>query len=307
MSNCIRFVVFLVCDVSLCQLGGSTPAGQTQGQATKPEPGTSTVQAVGTVEPEEVVEVAAQITGRIQKFGVDPKDKDKPIDFGSVVKAGDVLVHLDSARYEAEVAEAKAKVQRAEAQLAHAAAKVNLAEQELQRAARREATKTGDSGDVEVAKSTLMVVKAATSIEEAGLAQARAALRRAEIQLGHCTIRSPIDSVIVDRRCVLGQAVTDAPSATSLFLLAKDTRKVQVWLLVKETDVPRIVKGQPAQFTVDALPKETFQGRVYQKRLNATADKGVVSYTVVLEADNADGRLLPYLTARANIDVGGKP
>jgi HlyD family secretion protein len=258
------------------------------------------VEAAGTVQPEEVVDVGAQVSGRILRFGPDRNDKDKPVDFRTVVKRGGVLVQLDPAPYEAEVARARATLVGAEASVRLARAKVALAERELRRAEQRRADKAGDAADEEVAKAALDVARATVPVAEAAVAQQQAALRQAQQNLDYTTIRSPVDGVVIDRRCNVGQAVTASLNSPSLFLIARDLKKMQVWASVKETDIGRITPGQTALFTVDAFPAETFKGRVAQIRLNAALTRNEVTYTVVVGADNRDGKLLPYLTAHVN-------
>jgi HlyD family secretion protein len=262
------------------------------------------VKALGTVEPEEVVDVGAKVAGVVQRLGADPRDASKAIDFNTAVKAGTVLVQLDPAPYQAAAAQARADVRRAEAGLRLATAKVTLAERELERAKRRAADKTADASEVEVAQAAVEVARAGVAVEEAAVAQGKAALQRAELNLNDCTIRSPIDGVVIDRRVSVGQAVAFGVNAPSLFLIAKDLKRLQVWTSVKEADIGRVAKGQPARFTVDAYPNATFQGRVAQVRLNATMTKGAVTYTVVVDVDNSDGKLLPYLTAQVSIEGG---
>jgi HlyD family secretion protein len=269
------------------------------------------VEAAGSVEPEEVVDVGAQVPGRILRFGPGPNDKNKSVDYRTVVRRGSVLAQLDPTRYEAEVGKARANLVRAEAGMRVAKAKVVLAERELRRAQKRHADKAADASDVEVAEATLDVARATVPVEEAVVAQKQAALKQAQRDLEYTTIRSPVDGVVIDRRCNVGQAVTANLNSASLFLIARDLRKIQVWAAVKEADIGRITKGQTALFTVEAYPNETFKGRVAQIRLNAMSDKHVVTYTVVVDTDNAPAandpdelKLKPYMTANLQFQAG---
>ena len=92
-------------------------------------------------------------------------------------------------------------------------------------------------------------------------------------------------------------------NAPSLFLIAKDLKRMQVWVSVNEADIGKIRPGQPVTFTVDAFPGETFRGEVGKIRLNATMTQNVVTYTVEIVTDNSNGRLLPYLTANVQFEV----
>jgi HlyD family secretion protein len=135
--------------------------------------------------------------------------------------------------------------------------------------------------------------------------QGKANLRTARINLDYCTIRSPVKGVVIDRRVNIGQTVVSSTAAPSLFLIASDLRRqIQAWVSVNEADVGSIKVGQKVTFTVDAFPGRTFQGRVGQVRLNATMTQNVVTYTIEVDTDNADGKLLPYLTANAMFETG---
>jgi HlyD family secretion protein len=138
---------------------------------------------------------------------------------------------------------------------------------------------------------------------KAAVMQADAALKRAQQNLGYCTIVSPVRGVIIDRRVNIGQTVVSSLNAPSLFLIAKDLRRMEVWVSVNEADIGSISPGQLVTFTVDARPGQTFSGKVAKVRLNATMTQNVVTYTVVVATDNSSGRLLPYLTANVQFEV----
>src|SRR5437867_7845303 len=98
--------------------------------------------------------------------------------------------------------------------------------------------------------------------------------------LSHCTVRSPVKGVIIDRRVNVGQTVVASLNAPSLFLIAKDLRKIQIWTSVNEADVEQLRIGQKARFTLDGISGRVFTGEVTQIRLNATVTQNVVTYTV---------------------------
>ncbi len=275
----------------------------------------ATISATGTVEPEEVVDVGAQVAGRIVAFG---KDKDgKLIDYGSVVEAGTVLAQIDDALYAAEVsqakaqvAQAKANVKRAEADLGQLKAKLYQAERDWQRAKKLGPSDALSQSDYDAALSAFEVAKANLNVGQAALvqakdavAQAEANLRRASQNLDYCTIKSPVKGVIIDRRVNIGQTVVASLNAPSLFLIAKDLKRLQVWASVNEADIGNIRPGQPVTFTVDAHPGVVFPGEVGKVRLNATMTQNVVTYTVEVITDNSDGKLIPYLTANLKFMV----
>jgi len=268
-----------------------------------------TVSATGTLEPEEVVDVGAQVAGRIERFGPDPRGqtdpryKDKPIDYCSPVEEGSVLAQIDPTVYAAQVEAARAGCRRVEAELAQAKAKVDLAEAQWRRTQELAKTKAVSTADLDAANAEREGARASLAVAEASLAQSKAALNLAELNHSYTTIRSPIKGVVIDRRVNVGQTVVASLNAPSLFLIAKDLKHMQVWASVNEADIGQIRAGQPAQFTVGAFPGKLFQGKVEQVRLNAQMTQNVVTYTVVVTAQNPDGKLVPYLTANVQFEV----
>jgi len=277
------------------------------------------ISATGTVEPEEVVDVGAQVAGQILSFG---KDADgKTVDYGSVVEDGTVLAQIDDSLYAAEaagasaqVASAEAGVRQAEANLAQMKAKLQQAERDWARAQRlgpsealAQAAYDAYQSAYETARANVAVAEAAILQAKAALAQAEAVQRRAQRNLGYCTIKSPVKGVIIDRRVNIGQTVVASLNAPSLFLIAKDLTRMQVWVAVNEADIGKIRPGLPVRFTVDAFPGETFRGEVGKVRLNAAMTQNVVTYTVEVVTDNSGGRLLPYLTANVRFELERRP
>jgi HlyD family secretion protein len=255
------------------------------------------VSATGTIEPEELVDVGAQVAGRIQNLGHDPREMSKSIDYGSQIEEGTVLARIDDALYAAQVAQAKATVSRAKADIDQQSIRLQQLEREWKRAQEFHKRNSISEADLDLARANWQAARAAVSVTEATLEQAKASLHQAEINLGYCTIRSPVKGVIIDRRVNVGQTVVASLNAPSLFLIAKDLRRLQVWASVNEADIGQIHEGQSVKFTVDARPNEVFRGTVSQIRLNATMTQNVVTYTVVVTTDNSELRLLPYLTA----------
>ena len=267
----------------------------------------ATISATGTVEPEEVVDVGAQVAGKVNTLGVDPlrstPTESKSIDYGSVVQENTVLARIDDSLYKAQVDQAQASLRRAEADLEQMKAKLAQAENDWKRAKSLLPTKAIADSDYDIAVANYQVAKANVGVGEAAIQQNRAMLNLAETNLGYTIIKSPVRGVIIDRRVNIGQTVVASLNAPSMFLIAKDLSRMQVWASVNEADIGRIHVGLPVRFTVDAYPNETFQGKVAQIRLNATMTQNVVTYTVVVETGNADLRLLPYLTANLQFEI----
>jgi HlyD family secretion protein len=277
-----------------------------------------TISATGTLVPEEVIDVGAQIAGQIVSFGTDANGR--AIDYGSTVDAGMVLAQIDDSLYaadaalaEAQVRSANAALKRAEADLSQIQAKLRQAERDWQRAqklgpseALAQASFDAYRSAYETAAAGAAVGQAAILQAQAGLAQAEAGLKRARRNLGYCTIKSPVRGVIIDRRVNIGQTVVASLNAPSLFLIAKDLRRMQVWVAVNEADIGKIRPGQPVSFSVDAFPGESFRGEVGKVRLNASMTQNVVTYTVEIVTDNSNGRLLPYLTANVQFELSNR-
>lgn len=269
----------------------------------------STISATGTVEPEEVVDVGAQVAGRIKSFGIDPGDpqKKRTIDFGSEVHEGTVLARIDDSLYRAQVNQALATLQRAKADLLQLKAKRMQTEQEWKRAETLRPKGAIADTDYDLAVANHKAALANVDVGEATIQQAEATLELAKTNLDYTVIKSPVEGKIIARRVNIGQTVVASLNAPSLFLIGKDLRRIQVWASVNEADIGRIRTGMPVRFTVDAFPGEIFRGSVAQIRLNASMTQNVVTYTVVVATDNSDGRLLPYLTANLQFEVQNLP
>ena len=269
----------------------------------------SSISATGTLEPEELVDVGAQVTGQIVDFGKDAKGN--PIDYVSYVDKGMVLAKIDEALYitalqqaEGQRKQAEASLAQSEASLLELNAKRELARCNMERAEKMHPNDIISKADYDSCRSAFDVAKAQIKVGEANILQARATLdqqsaacENARRNLGYCTIKSPVDGIVIDRRVNIGQTVVSSMSTSSLFLIAKDIRKMQIWVAVNEADIGQIRPEMPVSYTIDAFPGESFRGYVGKVRLNASMTQNVVTYTVEVVIDNSSGRLLPYLTA----------
>lgn len=258
----------------------------------------STIGATGTIEPLEVVDVGAQVEGRISDFG---KDKDgKQVNFGSTVEQGALLAKIDESVYAADLSVAKAGQLSAAANLEQMKAKLDQAAADWKRQEALFKSQLISQSDYDTSKANYEVCKANVAVADSGISQAQAALDKAQRNVDFCTINSPVSGVIIDCRVNVGQTVVASLNAPSLFLIARDLTKMQIWAAVNEADVGRIKAGTPVTFTVDAFPDREFEGVVGKIRLNATMTQNVVLYTVEINIDNPDKLLLPYLTANVH-------
>lgn len=278
----------------------------------------ATITATGTLEPEESIDVGAQVQGRIVKFGTDKNGKQ--VDNNSEVEEGMILAWIDDSVYKSEVDQAKAAldqstagVARAQADLGSFQAKYTQAERDWERAKRLGPSDALSQADYDAAESAYESAKANIAVGQAEIAQAnatveqdKASLARAQQNLGYCTIPSPVKGVIITRRVNIGQTVVSSLSAPSLFLIAKDLTRMQIWTAVNEADIGNIHEGQDVTFTVDAYGNRKFTGKVSKVRLDAQMTQNVVTYTVEITTDNKDRALIPYMTANVSFQVAKK-
>jgi HlyD family secretion protein len=130
---------------------------------------------------------------------------------------------------------------------------------------------------------------------------AKASLTMAKKALDDTVIRSPVDGVVVKRSVERGQTVAASLQAPELFIIAQDLADMQVETAIDESDVGRIAEGMTATFTVDAFPGKVFQSKVKQVRKAPINVQNVITYTVLLTAQNTDLKLLPGMTANTSI------
>ena len=232
----------------------------------------ATIVATGTIEPEEVIDVGAQVAGQILSFGRDPANAKRTIDYGSPVEQGTVLARIDDSLYAPEVAIARADlgvcaadVRHAESELIQMRSQLHKAERDLQRGKRLELEHSISQTEIDALQSAWETANASVPAAEADLEKAkqsveksRGTLLKAEKNLGYCTIKSPVKGIIIDRRVNVGQTVVSSLNAPSLFLIAKDLRRLQIWVSVNEADIGNIYPGTGCHVHGRFLPGRRF-------------------------------------------------
>jgi HlyD family secretion protein len=217
----------------------------------------------------------------------------------------------------AETESARAQREEAEAQLGRAQALAREAAISGSDVDRAQARAESASAMLRAAETQELVGDASTQSAEAavkmslaGLQNAvaevkrrSAALERAKVDLQRTTIRAPIDGIVINRNIESGQTVAASLEAPTLFTLASDLRHMEVYAQVDQADIGRITVGQPVAFAVDAYPDRVFQGAVKQIRKAPQIVQNVVTYTVIVSADNAELLLLPGMTAILRIVI----
>lgn len=276
----------------------------------------SNISATGTLEPEEVVDVGAQVAGQIVAFGKDGNGKS--IDYRSPVEPNMLLARIDDTVYkadvdvaEAQLAQAWTNIQKGQADLAQAQSKLLEAQHNWDRARTigpSDALSQNDydmyQADYESAKATVALAESEIAQAKNGIPLAQAELDKAKRNLDFCTITSPVKGVVLDRRVNVGQTIVSSMSTPSLFLIARDLSKMQIWVSVNEADIGKVIPGHPVTFTCDAFPDRIFDAKVGKVRWNPTMSQNVVLYTVEVEVDNTSGVLIPYLTAKVQFETG---
>ncbi len=238
------------------------------------------VSATGTLDAVTTVQVGTQVSGIISEIFVDYNDR---------VEAGQAVARIDPTLLEIAVREAEANRERIAAQLRDT-------ERDWRRVEKLYADQVVAEVDFHRAQYDLEAARAAAKSAEVGLEKARQ-------NLAYATIYTPIAGTVVERGVDVGQTVAASFSAPELFKIAGDLSRMQILAAVDESDIGRIAEGQAARFTVQAYPEASFDGTVRQVRLQSTTQENVVSYTVVVDVDNPDGRLLPGMTATVDFLV----
>jgi HlyD family secretion protein len=239
---------------------------------------TQAVTATGTLNPVQNVQVGSQVSGNIQKLFAD---------FNSIVKAGQVIAQIDPVVFQA-------NVNQADGELANARAALDLARLNAARTQALVAKQNSAQSDLDQAMANLHQAEANVKIKEG-------ALEKAQADLDHCAITSPIDGMVISRSVDVGQTVAASLQAPVIFTIANDLAKMQIDANVAEADVGGVAIDQDVEFTVDAFPSQTFHGKVVQVRNAPITVQNVVTYDTVIGVSNPDLKLKPGMTANVSI------
>ncbi len=238
----------------------------------------TTISSTGTISPMDTVSVGTQVSGDISKIYVD---------FNSKVKKGQVIAELDRSKLQATLYQAQIAESSAKNDYEHKLAVYN-------RIKKLAESNSASAVDLETAEYEMNSAKFSWESRKSEVQQAK-------LNLSYCIIKSPIDGVVLERSVDVGQTVAASMSAPTLFVLAKDLSKMRVMADVDEADIGQVKAGQKVTFTVDAFQDDVFKGTVESVRLNPTVTSNVVTYTVVITAENSDLKLLPGMTATCTI------
>jgi len=269
-----------------------------------------TVEATGTITPRNSpsgIPVGAQVNGRLLKLFVD---------YNSVVTNGQVVALIDPLVYEANYKSAvarlhvsKANVEVGEATVRSREAELSLAEKTFERKRQLVEKSLAPVADLDTAeealakaRSSLDSAKASLKSAVASVEQSEADVSQADANLKYCTIVSPVDGIVIDRKVEEGETVVSSMNAVPVLTIAEDLKTVWVEATIPEADVGNIKVGQQVTFTADAYRRK-FAGRVIQVRRAATTTNNVVTFPVIIEAENPDEMLFPGMTATLSIET----
>lgn len=267
------------------------------------------ISATGAVKALVTVDVGSRVSGTISEVKVN---------FNDEVKEGQLLAVIDRAPFEAKLsaasaslAQARAAVGLQEATLAKSQTQSFQSDRDAKRYRGMASGQAASQMSMEQAETQAAVSKNEIAIAQAQLASAKAAvaqreadIRQAEIDLDYTQILSPIHGVVIDRKIQPGQTVAAIYQTPILFQIAHDLSQITINAQVDEADIGAVHAGCPVNFSVEAYPDQAFEGRVEQVRLASVKNAGVVTYTVLVTAQNPEKRLLPDMTATVRIVCG---
>lgn len=249
----------------------------------------------GTLNPIEIVDVGAQVSGKIEKLFAD---------FNSPVTKGQIVAELDQEPLKMKIDQNEANFKSRMASLERSKVSLSQAEKGYERAKALFAKALLSIEEIEASEAAYLGAKSDLISAEATLAQAKSTLDLSKVDLAYAVIRAPVDGVIITRKVNVGQTLQSNYAAPVLFQVATDLTKMKVECSVDESDIGKVKEGQKVRFTVEAYQNETFNGIVQQVRFSPETVQNVVTYTTIVNVENPEKKLLPGMTATVSIIVG---
>jgi HlyD family secretion protein len=249
----------------------------------------------GTLNPIEIVDVGAQVSGKIEKLYAD---------FNSPVTKGQIVAELDQEPLKMKIDQNEANFKSRMASLERSKVNLSQAEKGYERAKALFAKALLSIEEIEASEAAYLGAKSDLISAEASLAQAKSTLDLSKVDLAYAVIRAPVDGVIITRKVNVGQTLQSNYAAPVLFQVATDLTKMKVECSVDESDIGKVKEGQKVRFTVEAYQNETFNGIVQQVRFSPETVQNVVTYTTIVNVENPEKKLLPGMTATVSIIVG---
>lgn len=249
----------------------------------------------GTLNPIEIVDVGAQVSGKVEKLYVD---------FNSQVTRGQVVAELDQEPLKMKIDQNEANYKSRAASLERAKVTLDQAQRKHERSKALFEKELISIEEMDAAEASYLSAKTDLITADASLAQAKSTLDLSKVDLSYSVIRAPVDGVVISRKINVGQTVQSSFQAPVLFQIATDLTKMKVECSVDESDIGKVKEGQKARFTVEAYQNETFEGVVQQVRFSPETVQNVVTYTTIVNLENPQKKLFPGMTATVSIIVG---
>ncbi|MBE7704666.1 MAG: efflux RND transporter periplasmic adaptor subunit [Cyanobacteria bacterium SIG29] len=258
---------------------------------------TQIVEATGTIEPINTVSIGSQVSGRIEQIFVD---------YNSQVEKGQQLAQIDVSLFQAQLQQAEANINNAQATLARNKALLDYDTKTYHRYKNLYDRNLVSKNDLDSAESAYKSDLAQVAAAKAQIMQAQANYATASANMGYTKIVSPVKGTVISKEVEVGQTVAASFQTPTLFMVAEDLTKMRIETSVSEADIGKVKEGQEVEYTLDGYPDSIFKGVVTQVRLSPTTESNVVTYTVVIEVENNEGKLLPGMTANVSIITGKK-
>jgi len=250
------------------------------------------VEASGTVNPVNTVDIGSQVSGMIKEIYVD---------YNSKVTKGQLLAQIDTSLFQAQVDKAQGDLLAAKSNKAKIEAMLAYDKKNYERHKKLYEKKYVAKSDVDLAEATYKSDLAQLAAANGTIAQATATLNNNLTNLRYTKIISPVDGIVVSRAVNVGQTVAASFQTPTLFQVAQDLTDMQIEVNVSEADIGKIQKGQTVEYTLDGYADSVFHGQVSEVRIAPTTVSNVVTYTVIVDVDNKDQKMIPGMTANVSI------
>jgi len=258
---------------------------------------TQIVEATGTIQPINTVSIGSQVSGLINEIYVD---------YNSEVEKGQLLARIDTSLFEAQLNQSLANINNAKATLAKNQAILAYDEKTYNRYKNLYARNLVSKNDLDSAESAYKSDLAQVAAAKAAIMQAQANYDTASANMRYTKIISPVKGIVISKEVEVGQTVAASFQTPTLFTVAEDLTKMQIETSVSEADIGKVKEGQEVEYTLDGYPDSIFKGKVTQVRLSPVTESNVVTYTVIIDVENEDGKLLPGMTANVSIITNKK-
>ena len=253
---------------------------------------TQIVEATGTIQPINTVSIGSQVSGRIEEIYVD---------FNSQVEKGQILAQIDTSLFQAQLQQSLANINNAKATLAKNKALLEYDTKTYHRYKNLYDRNLVSKNDLDSAESAYKSDLAQVAAAHASIMQAQANYATASANMGYTKIVSPVNGTVISKEVEVGQTVAASFQTPTLFTVAEDLTKMQIETSVSEADIGKVKEGQDVEYTLDGYQDSIFKGKVTQVRLSPTTESNVVTYTVIIDVENEEGKLLPGMTANVSI------